>query len=293
MSSTDPNGVVATWTYSPLGKQTSATYSGSSAPAVTSTYDANGNMIGMTDGSGTSSHIFDPFGEVTSASNGAGQTIGYGYDANGDTKSVSYPLPASATWASSSTVGYGYDHADLLNSITDFNGKTIAIADTADGKPYSVTRGATGDTIETTYDSTDTPSEIALNNSTTTLQSFSYADSPAGDISTETDTPTSSQTPANYAYDAKGRVTSMTPGTGAALDYGFDPSGNLTTLPGGATATYDDAGELTSSDLSGTTTRSAYDADGYRLSAIQGGATVASGTWNGAGELTADSDGAA
>jgi RHS repeat-associated protein len=292
-SSTDPNGVTTTWTYSPLGKQTEESYSNSSAPTVTTAYDANGDVTSMSDASGTSSRTLDSFGEVTSATNGAGQTIGYGYDADGDTTSVTYPLPSSATWATTSTVNYGYDHAGLLTSVSDFNGNTIGITNTADGKPSAVALGATGDTIGTTYDSTDSPSEIALTSGTTTLESFSYADSPAGNVLTETDTPTSAQTPATYTYDAKGRVTSMTSGAGTAQDYGFDASGNLTTLPTGAAGSYADDGELTSSTLSGTATSYAYDADGHRLSATEGTTTTASGTWNGAGQLTTYSNGSA
>ena len=66
----------------------------------------------MTDATGSSSYIYDPFGELTSATNGASQTVGYGYDADGDTTGITYPLPASATWAATDTVTYGYDHAD-------------------------------------------------------------------------------------------------------------------------------------------------------------------------------------
>jgi RHS repeat-associated protein len=122
------------------------------------------------------------------------------------------------------------------------------------------------------------------------LLGFSYADAPFGAILAETDTPSSSQAPADYSYDARGRVTSMTPGSGSTLNYGFDASGNLTTLPTGATGTYDHAGELTSSVLSGTTMSYTYNADGEQLSATRGSATLASSTWNGAGELTSYSD---
>jgi len=69
--------------------------------------------------------------------------------------------------------------------------------------------------------------------------------------------------------------------------------GNLTTLPPGAAGTYDKAGELTSSVLSGTTTGYTYNADGQRLNATQGPTTLASATWNGAEEPTSYSDGAA
>src|SRR5262249_30056385 len=114
-----------------------------------------------------------------------------------------------------------------------------------------------------------------------------------GTILSETDTPSSAQSPANYAYDAQGRVTSDTPGTGPANSYSFGASSNLTTLPTGATGTYDHAEELTSSALSGTTTSYTYNANGQRLTATQGSTTVASATWNGAAEPTAYSNSAA
>ncbi len=57
------------------------------------------------------------------------------------------------------------------------------------------------------------------------------------------------------------------------MNYGFDASANLTTLPTGATGTYDDAGELTSQTLSGTTTNYTYNADGERLTSTQGSTT--------------------
>jgi RHS repeat-associated protein len=104
---------------------------------------------------------------------------------------------------------------------------------------------------------------------------------------------TSPQSPASYAYDAQGRITSDTPGTGSAASYSFDASSNLTTLPTGATGTYDHAGELTSSALSGTTVNYTYNADGQRLTATQSSTTLASATWNGAAEPTAYSNSAA
>ncbi len=78
----------------------------------------------------------------------------------------------------------------------------------------------------------------------------------------------------------------MTPGTGSILNYGFDASSSLTTLPTGASGSYDHAGELTSSAVGGTTTSYTYDAAGQRLTARQGSTTIASSSWNGAGQLT-------
>jgi RHS repeat-associated protein len=85
----------------------------------------------------------------------------------------------------------------------------------------------------------------------------------------------------------------MTPGSGSADNYTEDASSNLTTLPTGGSGTYDDASELTSSSLSGTTTDYTYDADGNRTQESAGGSTLASATYNGAVELTGYSNSAA
>jgi RHS repeat-associated protein len=293
LTATDPNGVAMTWTYTPDDQPVSLTYSGSTAHSVAYAYDAEDDLTSMTDATGSAHYTYDVFSELMSATNGAGQTVSYSYSADGDITTLTYPLPTSAVWATSDTVTYAYDKSDRLDSVADFNGQQIAISDTPDGQPSMEMLGSTGDTISTSYNAADTPSAITLASSTATLLSFAYADAPAGNITSETDTPAVSQSSAAYTYDAQGRIASMTPGTSPALSYGFDASGNLTTLPTGAAGTYDKSGELTSSALGGTTASYAYNADGERLTARQGSSTIASGTWNGATELTAYDTGSA
>ena len=296
LTSTDPNGVTTTWTYTPTNRPATESYSGSSAHPVSYGYDADGNRTSMTDATGSSNALYDPFGELTSSTNGAGQTTGYGYNADEKVTSITYPLPLGATWATSDTVTYTVDNADNRISATDFNGNRMSIGRTADGPPNSLTLGTSGDTVNTTYDNTDGPSLIELKNGTTTLQSFSYSDAPAGTISSECDTATGcSQPSAAYSYDTASRVTSMTPNGGTQLSYSFDPSGNLTTLPDGADATngYDHASELTSSVVGGVTTTYSYNADGQQLQATQGSTTLTSATWNGADRLTSYDDASA
>jgi RHS repeat-associated protein len=293
LTSTDPGGVTTTRTYTPSGQSATITYSGSSAHAVSYNYDADGNTTAMTDATGSSTYAHDPFGELTSATKGAGQMVSYGYDADGNTTAITYPLPPTATWPTSDTVSYGYDKADTMTSITDFNGHQITITPDANGGTASEAPGATGDTISNTYSAAGPLSKIALKSSTSTLQSFAYSDAPSRNTLTETDTPSSPTSPAAYTYDTGGRVTSMTSGSDSPLTYTFDASGNLTTLPTGAAATYDHAGELNSSGLNGTTTGYTYNASGERLTATQNSQTIASGTWNGAAELTVYANSAA
>jgi RHS repeat-associated protein len=137
-----------------------------------------------------------------------------------------------------------YDGAGHLSSVSDFEGNTIAVSDTADGIPDQMTLGPSGESVVTSYDSTDSPSSIELNGTSGTLLGFSYSDTPAGNVSQESDTPSVSYSPASYHYDIQSRVTSDTPGSRSTLNYTEDASGNLTTLPTGSSASYNDASEL-------------------------------------------------
>jgi RHS repeat-associated protein len=240
----------------------------------------------------TSSFTYDPFSELTSTTSGASATTSYTYDLDGNVTGITYPLGSSATWADGNTVTYTYDHADEMTAVEDFNGNTSDVTNNADGLPSALTLGGSGDTITTDYGSNDEPSSITLGGGST-LQEFSYSDVPSGGVASETDTPSSSLSPADYAYDAQSQVTADVPGTGSANDYSEDVSDNLTTLPTGAVGTDDRASELTSSTLSGVTTDYTYDASGDRTCESEGGASTMTATYNGAGEVASYSNSAA
>src|SRR5262249_43610159 len=158
LTSTDPNGVTTTRTYTPADLPATVSYSGSSAHSVTYAYDADGNQAQMTGATGTSSYSYDPFGELTSATDGSGKVTGYGYSADGQVSGITYPLPAGATWAATNTVSYGYNNADQLTSVTDFANHQITVTPNADGLPGTVALGSSGDTIATSYAASDIPS---------------------------------------------------------------------------------------------------------------------------------------
>jgi YD repeat-containing protein len=188
------------------------------------------------------------------------------------------------SWALTPTLHESYAEDGHLASLTDFEGNTIAVSDTRDGIPDQTTLGPSGESVVTSYGSTDSPSSIEVNGASGTLLGPSYSDTPAGNVSHESDTPSVSYSPASYRYDIQSRVTSDTPGQQSPHSYSEDPSGNLTTLPTGASASYNDASELTSSSLSGTTTSYSYNADGERTEESQGSTTTASASYNGAEE---------
>jgi RHS repeat-associated protein len=271
LTSEDPTGVTVTNTYTPLNEVATRSYSGTSAPSVSYTYDANGNRVAMSDGTGDSSYTYNPFDELVSYENGNSQTVTYGYDNDGDVTSIGYPL--SGSWATGhSSVNYTYDDAGLMTAVTPFGESAIDITNTADGLPDSTSLGATGDTLSTSYDDADNPSEISLASGATTLEQFSYDYMPSGAVASETDTPAA--------------VT-------ATSDYDFDASGNATTLPASTSGSFDHASELTSTVAGGTTTDYAYNADGERTSAAVGGTSTMTASYNGAQQLTAYQDTAA
>ena len=94
LTSVSPGGVTTTNTYTPLDQTATTSYSSTSAPAVSYTYDADGNRTQMTDGTGTSTYTYDPFGEMTSSENGDGKTVHYAYDSLGNVTGITYPFGA-------------------------------------------------------------------------------------------------------------------------------------------------------------------------------------------------------
>ena len=69
-------------------------YSGPRPTQLPTAMTPTADMTAMSDATGTSSYAYDPFGELTSATNGTGQATGYGYNADGDVTCITYPLPS-------------------------------------------------------------------------------------------------------------------------------------------------------------------------------------------------------
>jgi RHS repeat-associated protein len=266
----------------------------------------------MTDETGTSTYSYDPFGELISTTNGQGQTTSYTYDSSANQTSITYPLPTTTnTWVTSPVISYGYDNAGNITDVSDFTGKATTTSYNKDGLPVitSFQQSSANPTtnispsITNTYDQADEISSINVSNATGSIYGFSYLRSPSGAIATQTNTGASSSSSGSsstYLYDPLSRVTQMTTNSSSSTtrttsSYSYDPSSNLITLPNGASATYDPAGELTSSVLPGTNGSSStytYNANGERTSSSistprsSTPQIITSATWNASNELT-------
>jgi RHS repeat-associated protein len=222
---------------------------------TTHSYDANGNLVetitpsAATGGQSiTTYNTYNPAGELATQTTGYGTpaaaTISYCYDPEGNKTSVVTadgnangvaPCQSSAPWtvsalaypaqASYQTV-YAYNSGDQLTSVT-----RPGATPTSPGAVTTYTYDAGGALV-----STASPNGVTSTMTYTPdgqVASISYSGSAAPNVT--------------YGYDADGRLTSVTDGTGSR------------------TSTYDSFGELTSTQNgNGQTVSYSYDADGHQ-----------------------------
>jgi YD repeat-containing protein len=214
ISSTDQFGHTTFYTYGPNSRITSLT--DANGNRTTYQYDASGNLLSTTypDGS-VGASIFNPLGEPISFVNRNGQAIASAYNANGQLKQETFPDGGS--------FAYTFDsHGNLLTA-TDATGATTF-----------------------TYNAADELTNVTYPDGTFLL----------------------------FTLDAAGRRIQMVQGVGATrftVNYHYDAAGRLSGLTDGSgnpivTYTYNAAGQLTRKDNgNGTSTTYVYDANGNVL----------------------------
>lgn len=235
LTSTDAGNRVTTYGHDAAGHQTTVSHSDGVTPNVTATvYDGAGRRTSITDGSGTSTWSYDTFGEVTGSTDGAGATVGYGYDADGDVTTISYPGGAGRT------VTRGFDKTGNLTSIKDWSNRTTAFGYDPDGD--LATETAPNGTVTTrTFDDADELTATTLKKGATTLATLTSPRDPAGQLAGETPTgvPGSAQT---YAYTPLEQLKTATVGS-TPTPYAFDAADDPTTV-GAATQSFDTTDRL-------------------------------------------------
>lgn len=256
----ETNGWSRNYTYDSLNRLVSNT---DTTPATTGTrtesvsygYDLANRVTTLSPTSylGTAytfSRTYDSAGEMTSVSDGKGNTTTFSYDANGNLTGEAYPNGTAAS--------YGYDNADRLTMTTDI-GKAGAFLSLpsprdADGRVTSQNQTGTGPGSALTlgYDSN---SRLATaTSSTATSEAYTYDNA---DLLTSKTTPAGS---ASFSYDAADQLVSRSgttaTGISTSTSYVFNAEGDRTTQslslsgPTGASLatagfTYNQANQLT------------------------------------------------
>jgi RHS repeat-associated protein len=240
---TDPEGRITTTTYDAANEPTSITYSDGKTPNVTGiTYDADGQRIGETDGSGTWAWTWDSLHRLTNVTEGNNGTVKYQYDLRNDVTRITYPDGHSVT--------RGYDADGRWTSATDWLGNTTTFAYDPDGNLTTETLpSTTGITDTTTYANDDTLGSINDKRGAETLFAANYSRDANGQLTGDSSQPESES---GYGYTALNQLCYAGTGTGSctsppsgAARYQYDSAGNLMRM-GATTQTFDAADELTS-----------------------------------------------
>jgi len=281
-SQIDARGVTISFSYDALNRLTQKSYavppaSGILNPgSVTYTYDdpakpfSTGKLTSITDGSGSSSFEYDTLGRLTKefkTIDGTTSTIQRSYDLLGRLTALTYPDTDIASYTYNSQGGL--ETVDLSSSITQsLNHLITGIDYNAAGQLTKLIYG-NGTVSDYTYNPlTLRLDQLKTTGPTGTLQDFSYAFDPVGNVTGITDrVHTGTQT---FAYDPLHRLTQAI-GSYGTQTYAYDPIGNMLSKEG-ATMRYGLADgskphAVTSSTAVGSTAVSlTYDVNGNLLS---------------------------
>ncbi len=231
ISLVDPSNRTTYYGYDPDNRLTSIQYSDGTTPSSSYTYDADGRRATMIDGTGTSRYQYNPVGQLTSETDGSGQTTGYTYDPAGHLTALDYP--------NGKTVADTVNADGELASLTDWLGNTTTF--TYDGDGNLSTESLPGGVAQRSiFDRADQLSAIADSNTSGPIASFAYTRDGDGQVTADTTTGAISESPA-YTYDANGRMTSE-----AGTVNAYDAADNPTTFAG-QPQYFDSAGELQTS----------------------------------------------
>jgi RHS repeat-associated protein len=265
LSITDALGHTTAFAYDATGNQTSQT--DASGHTAQQTYDGFNNPLTTQDANGNiSTNTYDGSGNLSTRADAAGNVTSYSYNSTGSQTSATDPL--------GHTVGYAYTSSGKVATTTDPSGVVTSYTYDANGNRISesVTRTTpAGAQVQTTQ--------------------FQYD---AGGNLIGTTYPDGSTT--SLAYDANGRITSKTDQLGRATVYTYDDAGRVTqvTYPDGRVSVniYDANGQRTQvTDPTGSVTTLSYDALGRLVGQSNAGTGTTSQTaFDAAGNKLSETD---
>lgn len=283
----------STWSYNPDGQVISST--DPAGHTTTRGYDADGNLTSTTDPAGnTTNTTYDPDDRPLAVKKGSNA-------ANASTTSTAYDLAVGSGACASPATGTTY-----CTTTTDANGHVTLSAYSARGELLAETRpggqvtghqydlagqesartDAAGRTTSFIHDAAGRLTSTTYSDTATPKVSYTYdADGRRTSMTDGTGT-------TSYTYDADSRLTASTDGAGNALASAYDGAGNniSQTYPGGKVVTraFNGAGQLRAvTDPSGHTSTFTYDADGNLTSTVYPNGDIVSATYDDADQMTA------
>ena len=269
-STIDANGVTTTRTYDAANRILSSTSTGTATESVIYTYDEStgpyhrGRLTTMTDPTGSTAYRYERRGLLkneTKTIDGAVYATLYGYDADGNRSTMTYP--------SGRVLASTFDFAGRpLSASLDGTSIVSGVTYLPFGPDLATTFG-NGTTAVRSYDTRYRILENKLTAGAATRADYTYLYDNAGNITSITDALASAYN-RSFVYDDLNRLTNAN--TGSALwgsgVYQYDAMGNMLTLSLGRSSTFTYSGMtpklFTVSDDGGTASVT-YDAAGNEL----------------------------
>lgn len=242
-------------------------------------FDADGNQTSGTDGNGkTTTYTIDAAAQPTTITQPDATTIVTTYNGDGSVATVKD--------AAANTTTYGYDGQGRRTSATNPDSRTTSTGYDAAGHVTSSVDAA-GATTTSTVDPAGQVTAISYSDGVTpNITAISY-DADGRRTAMTDGTGTSS-----WTYDTFGEVVSSVNGAGAAAGYTYDSRGDETSITypdtKKVTDAYDNAGQLASvKDAAANTTTVGYDADGNNATISYANGTKVTNGYNTADQQTA------
>ena len=252
VAKTDPQGRTTTSRFDVANRLASMVYNDPKTPNVSYQYDADGQRLSMTDGTGTSTYLIDSLHRVTKVTTGANQIVQFGYDLKGQLTLITYP-------GGTQKVIRTPDAAGRLYTVKDWNNHTTTYGYDPDSNVSSIAY-PNGTSATLTYDNADHLTSIVDAKGTSKFLNLSYSPDPIGQALNEN--------AMAYNYDPINQLHSA-----GSTTFGYDPANNLHTITAANTTTLtnDNANQLSKLvTMNGSTVVQqytySYDAQGNRTS---------------------------
>ena len=206
------------YSYDKAGRLTEIDYSEEATHDIGYEYDEDGNVVKISDGTGTTSRTYDQLGRLTEVENGNGEVVEYAYDLGEEQTEIVYP--------NGEPVERSFDKAGRVKAITDWLGNQTSFEYNADSQ-IGVTSfpEGTGNVDEYGHNPAGELTEISMSHGEELLAAMFYTRDGIGQLESSEEEGFPEVPEYEYGYDARNRLTKSNGTT-----FGYDPANNVTKI---------------------------------------------------------------
>ena len=227
----DALGRTISYAYDKADRLKEVNYSEAATADVTYKYDKNSNVVEMTDGTGTTTRVYDQLGRLTEVKNGKSEVVKHKYDLGNQQTEIVYP--------NGETVKRAFDKAGRLEKVTDWLGKETTFSYNRDSQTKAITFPSTTENVdEYAYNRDGQMTEVSMKKKAEVLASMTYTRDKLGQIEKAVETGFPEVPEYKYEYDAANRLTKS---NGTLFEY--DAANNVKKISP-TTYTYDKADQI-------------------------------------------------